>query len=328
MRATRAQRQVRTRVVALILAWSLAAVAEPTGYEFSFAGAPGCDDRDAFVQSFEARTQALRLVPTSAPSSIAITIEVRDSHTNAELSIRLEDGRVVERSVEALSCSEAIEAIGFVTALALDPQTARGLREKVVPSRAAAPHPVEPRATPARPRSSSRPLQASLGAFARLGVGATPNAAFGAGLGTELTTELAPGWRASLRMQVSHERPADFVTRAGAAHFEQTLASLDVCPRRLAFGNVEFVPCIQVTAGAFLAEGQATYAPTRTLRGWVDAGPSLLIDVPLGDTFVWSTRGALGFPWTRDAFQFDDVVFHRVGSVVGAVTLGIYFRLP
>lgn len=301
-------------------------------YAFSFEGVPGCDDEQAFVRSFERRTQNLRLVSSDPNSPIAIRIETRVDHTYAELSIRLDDGGVVHRSVEALSCSEAMEAIAFVASLALDPSTL-GPLQIADPARPAAPREQAP--SPARldadPPPSAAPkaplaLVWALGAAPQISFGAAPSPLLGGSLAVELHLLSAATWRSSLRLTLSHERSGDFETSAGLAHFERTLGALDICPWRAAFDSMALTPCAQITGGALVAEGRATYAPARSQTPWGEAGISMLLDVSLGSHIDWSTRGALGVPWTRSSFQFDQRVFFEVAPVVGSVNSGLVCR--
>ncbi len=303
-------------------------------YAFSFRGVSGCDDEQAFVKSFERRTQNVRLVSSDPTSPITIRIETRVGHTYAELSIRLENGDIVHRSVEALSCAEAMEAIGFVASLALDPsalnplQVAPPARSEAAGAKAAPTVPLDaepqPRAEPEAPLA----LVWALGAAPQISFGVAPSPLWGGSVAAELHLLSGMAWRSSLRLTLSHERSQAFETSAGDAHFERTFGALDLCPWRASFGNVSLTECAQVAAGALVAEGRATYAPTRSQTLWGEAGISVLLDVSLGSHIEWSTRGAFGVPWTRTSFQFDDQVFFEVAPVVGSINSGLVCRFP
>jgi hypothetical protein len=307
--------------------------ADVPSYAFSFRGVSGCDDEQAFLKSFERRTQNVRLVSGDANGPVIIVIETRADHTYAELSIRLENGDVVHRSVEALSCAEAMEAIGFVASLALDPTALSPLRV-APPARTEAPRAPSPSSVPfdaeaqngaAEPEAPLALLWA-LGAAPQISFGAAPSPLWGGSVAVELHLLSGVAWRSSLRLTLAHERSKAFETSAGDAHFERTLAALDLCPWRASLGNVSLTECAQLAAGALVAEGRATYAPTRSRTLWGEAGISMLLDVSLGPHIEWSTRGAFGVPWTRASFQFDDQVFFEVAPVVGSVNSGLVCR--
>ncbi len=303
-------------------------------YAFFFRGMSGCDDEQAFVKSFERRTQNVRLVSSAPNSPVTISIETRVDHTYAELSIRLENGDTVHRSVEALSCAEAMEAIGFVTSLALDPTALNPLQvadparseEAFTKAPSTAPRDAEPQphAAPEAPLA----LVWALGAAPQISFGVAPTPLWGGSVAVELHLLAGVAWRSSLRLTLSHERSQAFETSAGDAHFERTLAALDVCPWRASFENVSLTECAQLAAGALVAEGSATYAPARSRTLWGEAGISMLMDVSLGSHIEWSTRGAVGVPWTRTSFQFDDEVFFEVAPVVGSINSGLVCRFP
>lgn len=300
-------------------------------HPFHFASSAGCGDTSSFTQAFERRTGTNRLVPGPEGSAIRIELEAQGEHTAASLTIRLEDGRVVERSLEALSCEEALEAIAFVTALALDPDEVR-----VATVRQASPAPRAPAIAQDEFADAAPPPQApeetswawTVGVLGAAAVGWAPGIVGGFDAEFALRTSARGAWAPGVRLGIGFWSKSESTQGQGTAHFERRYGSLDLCPLGADSGSLTLRFCAQGTAGGVVAEGSDTYAPQRSVRPWVDLGLSLWPEVAFGERLSWTTRLAVGVPLFRDTYQFDERTFYEVPWVVGSLSSGINVRLP
>ena len=86
---------------------------------FSFFASPPCATAADFAQGVRKRLPELHLLEQEV-SDVKVTVR-GDAHTaEAVLVLLLRDGEELTRTLEADSCKEAVEAIAFVTAVALD----------------------------------------------------------------------------------------------------------------------------------------------------------------------------------------------------------------
>lgn len=231
----------------------------------------------------------------------------------------------LERSIQAESCDEALEALAFMTAVALDPEGAS--REPAAP---------EPKGSPTRkpPAVHAEPVPAPTGWTPFVGGGV--HAAWAVAPAPLLGPELLGGFEMNSESFVSPlvRLGATRVTRknlqqaGGTAHFTLTTASLDLCPFNVVTSELALRPCGFVTAGMLLAEGIDTLDPQRTWRPWGVIGGSLIgIWTPFAPV-RFSLTARLGRPLVRDAFEFEPETFHEVPSWAANAGGAVEVELP
>ncbi len=325
----------------------------PRVVSFGFQSPPGCGSAQRFAERAGARLAEVRFVDRGEASSVHTTLERQGQRVRAELVISLDGGRRLRRALLAQSCDQALDAIAFVAAVALDPDAKEPIKVSDEPALAspAAEEPADPleqaedaRQDPLQERSgldsaSEREPQATTsGAGAdpewRIGAagvavpGPAPEPLWGGGL---LVGWFAGGggwWAPSLELGLDATFRGGIVQAAGTAEFALYRASLELCPSRGDWDRLWLRWCGHAEGAALLARGRDTFAPESAVRPWFAAGVSLEAELALGQRFGLFVGGTAEFPFIRDSFQFDDQRFHRVPALVGSVRAGVAVRFP
>lgn len=280
-----------------------------------------CPDEALFRSRVAARASSFRLVRGDIESPVQVSISPSDGSVRGVLTVALTDGSTLYRSLEAASCLEAIEALAFVTAIALDPASVEVLAEAPPPK-------VAPLGPPEEPPSPlwGRGWQGAIGALGRVTFAALPTVGLGAGAFGTASFETGKVFAPALRLDVAWLGTGVAMTALGGAAFEQVVASLDLCP--LAFGRsaVRFRPCLYGTAGAQWSRGEGAPTTAEAVRPFGELGGSGLVEVRVGERLGLELRGTVGTPLVRDEYVFDETVVVEVGPVSGSVGVGAAYR--
>jgi hypothetical protein len=313
---------------------------------------PSCPDQSAFSWQVSARTTRARLVEASESArTFRIVISLVDSTHLGRLTIVEVDGRQSVRELQAPSCSELVDALALVTALAIDPRADTRPLETLpqTPVSTTPPGSMPLRRTPSSPphkESAHRQPPASAGRAAaartaplRWTLGATitalsavaPTPLIVLGPFGEATWDdhslLAP----TARVQVGIS-PTSSIDAAGArAHFAlRPLGLLETCPLRLSFASWASARpiCAAFHAGLVRASSSGTVEPRSETRQWLALG----LSARLFEAAVGALRLDLGagvvFPLARDRYLIEPKVIHKVpvAGFDGSAAIGL--RLP
>lgn len=293
---------------------------EPRAHSLGYSSS-GCPDEALFRSRVAARTRSFRLLGGDPRSPVQVVIERDGGVVHAELTVALADGSTLHRTLEAASCPEAVEALAFVTAIALDPGSVEVLAEEPPPV-------VAPIGPPAAPHAISIPrgLQGSLGAMGRVMFAALPTAALGGGAFGAVSYETGRVLSPLLRFDVAWLGTAVITTPLGGAAFEQVIGTLDLCPVAFGTPSVRLRPCIYGTAGAQWSRGEGAATTAEAVRPYGEVGGSGLFELGVGAHLALELRGTVGAPLVRDQYVFDETVVVEVGPVCGSVSLGAAYR--
>ncbi|MEP7050879.1 MAG: hypothetical protein ABJB12_11015 [Pseudomonadota bacterium] len=102
------------------LSAALAKAAEHAEFALDFGGAPGCPSEKAFEEALQARLPEARRVPES---SFVPLLRVRlnvGSGQSRSLWLLLPDGTGVQREVSDAACSDAVQSMAVISAIALE----------------------------------------------------------------------------------------------------------------------------------------------------------------------------------------------------------------
>jgi hypothetical protein len=313
------------------------AAAEPNEevVRLEYHAPPACDDEAQFFAQARARAPQMRLArPDERARVFIVEIEQHATLTSAKLTVRDPDGQTTVRNVETKDCSEAVNALALITALAVNPRASAEPKETPVPSVdniPLVPGPAPPASTHAAPAHALGPSPWTWRAgMAGFGVGAiAPDPLFGARVSAEMVHLTSHGMAPSFRVSLGYATHSGFVVEGGTAHFAYAGANAEMCPLRLPpAGNLVFRPCVMADVGFVVARGSDTLNPRSAVRPWADIGT--------GARLAWMLGGDIGveldvgcmFPIWRDRFLFGTDSFHRVAWVGGLAALGLTLRIP
>ncbi len=295
---------------------------EPREHSLGYAS-QSCPDEALFRARVAARASSFRLLRGDVESPVQVTIERDEGVVRAELTVALTDGSTLRRALEAASCPEAIEALAFVTAIALDPGSVEVLSEKPPPE-------VAPTGPPEEPPSPGerRGLRGSVGVMGRVMFASLPTVALGGGAFGTASYESGGVLSPLLRLELAWLGTETTLTPLGGAAFEQVIGSLDLCPVALGRSPIRFRPCLFGSAGAQWSRGEGAETTVETVRPFGELGGSGLIEIQVGSRLGLELRGTVGTPLVRDQYLFDETVVVEVGPVSGNVSLGANYRFP
>lgn len=320
-----------------------------------YRASEACPDEGSFVARIRARTARARLAWAGEAARTFTVVTEAGPPPSGHVIVTGGDRPEGTRWVQGDTCSDVVDALALVVALAIDPRAsspaeARPLTAASMPASSAPPSlalpdspPDVPSASPA-PRAPVRTSRAddtapegsvseptlksgafSAGADFAVATGVAPNALLGA----------APyvGWRAksarvldpSIRLAFMRAGSGNVVVPSGgSATFTWTVGRIDACPVAWPRGVLRTTACVRVEAGALEAAGADIVAARTRLRPWVAAGPVARAEW----SFVWAVFldaeiGAL-FRVTDDRFVFlPSTLVYEVPLVGVSVGLGL-----
>jgi hypothetical protein len=286
----------------------------------------------------------------AAPEELARRIDVAVSGIEgsyvATIEFVDEVGQRVARAVRGALCSQVVDGIAFVTALAIQSRVSEALdrseplttseaaRADVLPPAppeppivraGAAPAPPAPRREAAAPETRS-PLGLRISARAALVTGTGPDVSPGAALGVVYEWGDA---RLGLAVQGSWSGRVD--SQGVEARFQRYTGRLEGCPITLVLaGWASLEPCAFVELGSIT--GEAFEDPPAVETGfpdsafWLSTGGAGRLVGRFG-ALVVELEALLGAPLRRESFYVEggDVVY-RVPAVYGGVAAGLGVR--
>ena len=331
-----------------------------TQLSLSYQTSDDCPDAASLIASFEQRLDQPSLVLRPSRAVVQVQAQAVEGAYRASVSILLKGGEVLTRSIEASTCTQAVEAIAFVLAVALDPHAPEAIvveeqrsseDEEASLAKDEAPHSSLPHeleqpntaggkphtlgsgnsAKAALRRPSAAELRREYFGTVFLGpalvAGALPELAYGGQ--ASLAVGLAGGgwWSPALRMGVSVFAPVVVEHTLGDARFQFWTTTTELCPSELSWGRFDFRPCGMVDIGRTSAKGSDTYDPQSSHRLWVSFGVTARLGWTLSKKLRLSAGGNLEFPVTRDGYHFDEFLVFQTPTIAGSWSLGMELQL-
>jgi hypothetical protein len=305
-----------------------------------------CPDSEAFKALVGSRAPAgWQAAPDQVARRVSVEISGADGEYTAKVELLDERGERVAQTLSGALCSNVVDGIALVTAIAIQSRGAEAEEGTGEPGTQQPPSAPEPAANapasrvPTTPRltldasrparlPSSRQRSANLRVSARvaLATGVGPNAALGAGLGVVFE----PG-DARIGIALHAFRTGRVEVRGVPVRFELLSARVEGCPFVVMLADwASLEPCSFAEFG--VVTGQAFEAAPAVIRGdrgsapWYSAGGAGRAVGRFGSWAV-EVEALLGVPLRRERFHIErgDEV-HRVPATYGAVAAGLGVR--
>ena len=288
----------------------------PVAVVFEYDAPPGCPPSATFRERIESRGEGrVAVVESSDRVGLRVRVQVTaesDGRARSRVGIVSSRGESSERSFDAASCEEVVEASALLVAIAVEAEPS---------SPEAAPVPA-----PSRPVSRPSTMEAIgyVGAGAGAGVGPSPGPVLEAGLGLRWNT----GWAPEAHIEGRRAWLGTVEAEGGTARFSLTSVALEACPFALRGYGLRAAPCLALSVGSLTAtaSGYPEARDRAVFYAGAELGARLTVDV--GPVFVGlETWGIV--PMTRETFVFGSTaVAHRVASLgfSSSATLGLHFR--
>jgi hypothetical protein len=274
----------------------------------------------------------------------------------AVLSVQWPDSTRSERRIKARSCEAAIDALGLLIAMTLDPAARMESAKSAPPAQEAnEPSALAPKVTettaaksgepigPAERANASAPQDAedaaphahplgasyvAVGLSAQVVAGPAPRAMPGFGLYARLAFHGAALWVPAIELRAGHAWVDGLVEPDGQADFALDSAKLDVCPLGVRLASLTAHACLTGEVGRFYARGSRSYAPRTHHLLWTSLGGTLLLALALGSIVELQGGFDVAAPLRRDRFSFRPDVFHEVEALSLSAYLGVGVRFP
>ena len=283
--------------------------------------APGdCATAAELEARVQRRSTELSIVPAPAPHAVTVRIApTAEGRLRATLLVEQPGEPAYRRAILADGCDEALEAIAFMIAVALD------LTEVAPP----APEPDPPPPDEAPPETTpSSALVPFVGAGVQALGAATPRLLVGPELSGGVEWLRASPWSPTARLTVGWATRGDLQAEGGVAEFVLLAGTLELCPLQARSGAFSLRPCAFGTLGRLRATGSRTLEPQSASRPWWVLGGSVLLTwEPLSRLRLTAAAraGAIG---VRDTFEFEPHVFHRVPAWAPSAGIAAEVRFP
>jgi hypothetical protein len=278
--------------------------AQTEAIRIEYDGPAACSDANRFFEAVRARNDRASR-SEGGPGERRFEVHVTESRPGASgvLVVTEPDGSQSQRSVTADTCTDVMDALSIIAAMALEPES---------------PNAAEPVANPVAPSPSPAKLTWWLGAGIGVDV-VTPGALTfpTASVIVEAAVDGASPWSASARVALRRSLDATATSESGRAIFALTTARVEVCPLRVRLTSaLAFFPCALGDAGLITAEGKDVTNAATHERPWFTAGATARLAIGAKSPRFDLEAGAV-VPLYRDTFRFtpSEFVYEATGPV-------------
>jgi len=318
--------------------------------------APGnCPSEADFEARVRARTELALFSDEPGARTVEVVVRPMGFTYAGRLSLVGRSGHISDREVEDTLCTDVVDALAFVTALAVDPDakpapspvpaasppTQAGPGSPLAlapppppppglaPALAPAPTPVPLAPTSPAPALSRSRWTGAAGASFVIFAGVSPDALTGGGVFGEIEYRARGVIIPSARLTVSASENGAFEARK--ASFILLTGRADVCPVRFGTEAASIRACLAGDLGALRGEGIVVPHPDVAVGFWADGGALLRARwAPLAGWFFIEAEAGLLVPAIRKQFVFEkpiydvDQPFSVVG--IGSFAAGVRFQ--
>jgi hypothetical protein len=341
------------------------AAAKPPALQVEYSAPGNCPTEADFEGRVRSRTALARFADDKDAQAVRVVVRPMGVTYAGHLTIVGRTGHPSERDVEDTLCTDVVDALALVTALAVDPNatlrpttaspasapaaaTPPGPPGPEAPAQATvatipllAPTPAPPSPTPAAPASArekpgpeaSPPLwppsrwDLELGASFLASSGLAPDALLGGGAFVGLEANSRSWVAPSARVTLFAE--TNGADGSSQPSFLFVGGRIDVCPVRLGSSTLSLRPCLAADVGAVRAEAQVN--GTAGVTAWSDAAALVRARwAPGGGPWFVEVDGGAFVPSYRPEFivlpNTNTPVYTSTGGPTGSATVGRSFR--
>jgi hypothetical protein len=260
-----------------------------------------CPDARTFAAGITGRTDRARIAKSEDSVLVEVSIETATGN-EGRVRITGKDREPLERSVRGAGCSEIVDALALITALAFDPEASSESRPPPEPEPEPVDEPVKPPPPPPATDALAWSLEGALGVVAFDTSLPSPDLGFSGSVGVSSEGAVLSPKLFLFARQVS----GDVVKGEGRAEFGILSFGVVGCPIRVpASGAFSFRPCAGFELGALSAEGVGLLVEKKQTRFWsapiVSARGEWRFANPL---FLDASMGAR-FPLNRQHYSFE-----------------------
>jgi hypothetical protein len=317
--------------------------AEPSALVYE--ASPSCPDRSAFVSAIRARTNEWSEAETASRKFIVHVALGDDRQSRGTLVIANGGKTGAPRVVDATTCAEAVQALSFIAALAIDPYAkappAPGAGEASSPAGSSPDTSAAPLATAAAPpvklaapaaesavppaatSSPERTVSWSAGISADVLGYAAPGAVVGAGF----FVGFRPIPRLDLRLSVHQTLPTTVVAEATSTSLTWTTGRFEPCVGVLHSETLDLAPCLFVEVGRLAADGGGVDKTQQASTAWAAGGAAARSELALGQVVRLELEGGLFVPFGRSEITYRPAfVAYRPPAAGALLSLGAVAR--
>jgi hypothetical protein len=332
---------VLSLVAAALLLAPRTAQAGGTPVRLTVQSDAGCPDEAEFIARVRARTEFVVAAPGEPAITFTVELAQLQDEAEARLELRTFDGAGRQRRIVAPSCEEAVSAMAFVVAVAIDRgDLADEAGEPADGEPAAEPAPDQ---APAAPTGDALPTPAPVFDRAPSPSQSPAPRRFSAGMDAVVSGGVAPTllaapspfveWHSfttalpdpAIRLAFLRANSGAIQSDLGSAELTWTALRLDLCPFRLSLTEWSGLrSCVLFDAGVLKGNGIDVYSSKARSRPWLAPGVDVRIDAAITGPLELELMGGLTFPLVRDEFAIDpSAELHRAPQVAGTAGVGV-----
>jgi hypothetical protein len=299
---------------------------DSTPIRISYDAPSSCPAEAAFYDAIQARTDHVR---RATSDEAALEVNVRVSRTErgflGEVRETVNHSESSARTVDGATCKEVVEALSLTIALSVDPNAHAPVAKPAAPAPPLCQPAPQPPPIAVAVATPALELEVGLSVLATEVL--TSDLSAGAALSVTLLRATGEHRSASLELSLLFATTGALASPADhKADFEGI--SLDACPLRWQFGNIELGPCALANVGILDATGRGISEPATVDRGWWSAGLDFQLAALLGRGFVFESALGASAPLVKRRFYLSvpGQVIAETPVISPLLRLGLGFR--
>ncbi len=292
----------------------------PVVVAFDYDAPAGCPSSTVFRQRVEARGEG-RPVVVEATEGASLRVRVRvtsdtSGRVRSDVGIVTSRGEDSERSFDAATCEEVVDASALLVAIAIEAEPGSAVSPTPPPSADA---------TPAATKRSPIALLGYVNAGIGGGIGPDVGPLLEAGVGIRANR----GWNTEVRIEGRRAWLGTVQAEGGTARFDLTAVAVEGCPFALRGYGLRAAPCVALSVGSLAASASGYPAARDRAIFFVGADLGARLTMDVSSLFFVGTEAWATVPLVRETFVFGTTATaHRVASlgISGSASIGLHFE--
>jgi len=261
-----------------------------------------CPSKDELLVAIRVRMQELQKADFDATQAVDVSIVRVTAGFNGQLTIFVDGGQVLKRSLQDSHCGALVEGLALVTAMALAPTVAngQGRTHHALPSAATHQQNLQLSTPPLSITEQPREFDLMLAALGGLQTAPTPENLLSAGVHLALW----PRRRAQrLGMSLIYGQTGQLAYSSGQVRFRWLITRIIGCPVGLRHRSLSVMACGMVEVGLLRGEPQGAVSGTSRNGFWLAPGLGGQTSVQHSGVVLEMFAGVVR-PLVRDEFFF------------------------
>jgi hypothetical protein len=275
------------------------------------------------------------IVDVNEATVVDVTIGATDAGVNARFLVR-RGGREATRDLVAPSCDDAVDALSFAIALALEDPTLPAASPEPAPAPSPTPEPAPTPASPPAPEPAPAPppaprtavpsadaaIAVSFGATIGASIGNTPDPTGHLAVHADIASTRTNGFSPSASLGATFVLPDASSTQGSAVDFASQHGALDLCPVRFGSEVLGLRPCAKLEVGRLQARSSGFAGARLDDSVWAAVGAGVRTRLLLTHRIFLQADLDVVLPLARNTFFVNGFEAFTVPVAAGRMGIG------